>query len=504
MRLAKIVATLGPGSQSPEMIAKLMDTGVNVFRLNFSHGNHDILKGVIDTIRQLSDKKCLPISILADLQGPKFRIGELVDHEPIFLEKDANVKFAVDTAPGDTSRITTSLPDIIEEVSLGDEILLNDGAIALAVIDRISPKEVICRVIHGGLLGEKKGINVPGIRLANLAALTEKDKIDAQFALEHDVDFIALSFVRSAKDIDYLRQFISDFLPLGQRQPLIVAKIEKPQALDDIDAIIEATDALMVARGDLGVELKLERVPIVQKMLIEKANLAQKPVITATQMLESMINAPVPTRAEVSDVANAVLDGTDALMLSAETAVGQYPVEAVDYMSRIIREAESSMRVLRSEGKEELSEADPSEHAKTFHQAIAQAACYAAVQAHAKAIAVLSYSGSMAIRIAKKKPMCPIIALTPHKKVSRLLNLVGGVYPIKITAPLTSEEAVLSTETAIMENGLLSPLDPMVFCAGQTHLKGLTNSLKLYQFGEILEQHDILCLQRPKVLQDHI
>lgn len=490
MRLVKIIATLGPATQNQEMICNLLKAGVNVFRLNFSHAAHEGLKQTIEQIRRISRELDLSVAILGDLRGPKFRIGELKEHSPIQLEVGATIRFAADEAPGDQSRITTNAPQIIEELRIGDEVLLNDGAIALQVIERLSASELNCKVIIGGTLGEKKGINVPGLKVANLPALTGKDKEDALFALGQDLDYLALSFVRSARDILELRRFLQEHATSGQAIPLIVAKIEKPQALEEIDAILDVTDAVMIARGDLGVELKPERVPAVQKMLIHKANKAEKPVITATQMMESMIQNPMPTRAEVSDIANAVFDGTDALMLSAETAVGKYPVEAVQIMGRIVQESESHCKGWHQRiGMEEFMAEVSDEKALEFHQAIALGACYAAIKAKTRAIIALSHSGKMANRISKRKPQQPIIALTPNPRVCRQMNLLWGVYPLQIAASDTAEGTLQAAEQAIFRYGYLRKDDPVAFCAGQTHLEGMTNMIKIYSFGDILAQH---------------
>ncbi len=489
MRLAKIIATIGPASQSPEVIRNLLKAGVNIFRLNFSHGQHPILEEVIRNIREIGEELDQPVGILGDLQGPKFRIGELEEHRPVFLEPGSVIRFSADKKPGNQTHLTTNTPQIIEELQVGEEVLMDDGLIRIKVINRLSPTELECEVINGGLLGEKKGINVPGLKMPNLAALTEKDKVDALFALQQDLDYVALSFVRSYQDIIYLRRFLQENAPPGTRLPLIVAKIEKPQALDEIDGIIETADAVMVARGDLGVELRPERVPVIQKMIINKCNEAEKPVITATQMLESMIHYPTPTRAEVSDVANAVFDGSDALMLSGESAVGKHPVETVSTMSRIIMEAESHFHEWhhRAELETFIAESATGTTLK-FHQAIAQAACYAASKAKTDAIVVLSYSGRMALRISKRKPLLPIIALTPHKKVYRQLSLLLGVYPLRITAHDNTETTLLEAEQRILDHGLLEKKAPIVLCAGQTHISGITNSIRIYNFGEVLEQ----------------
>ncbi len=490
MRLAKIIATLGPVSQDAETIRHLIQAGVNIIRLNFSHGNHEALDQTIQKILLIREELGLPVAILGDLQGPKFRIGELEEHKPIQLAQGATIRFEVGDQPGNQSLITTSLPQMIEELQVGNEVLLADGSIALQVIEKVSSHKLVCKVLTGGELGEKKGINVPGLRLSNISAMTEKDKADALFALEHDLEFLALSFVRSYQDILYLRQFIQEHLPPGKIAPQIIAKIEKPQALEEIDAIIETADAIMVARGDLGVELKPEKVPVTQKMLVNKANEAEKPVITATQILESMIHSATPTRAEVSDVANAVFDGSDALMLSGETAVGEHAVEAVQTMARIIEEAECHFRYWHHRVEVEEFIADTvSEKVLKFHQAIAQAACFAARKARTKAIVVISFSGSMARRISKMKPQLPIVALTPHPKVCRQLSLLWGVYPLTIAPADSAEKILLESEEAILERGILTPKDPIVLCAGKTHLTGITNSIKIYLLGDILQQH---------------
>ncbi len=488
MRLAKIIATLGPASQDPDLIRNLLVSGVNIIRLNFSHGQHDVLVNIIQRVRQISQELRLPVAILGDLQGPKFRVGTFENHEPITLEFGKTIRFVASEAPGNAATITTSIPQIVEELNVGNEVLLADGLMALEVVEKVSHHELVCRVTRGGLLGEKKGINVPGLKMTNLSAMTEKDEIDARFALEQELDFVALSFVRSYQDILYLRKFIDTHIRPGQRPPQIVAKIEKPQALDEIDAIIETADAIMVARGDLGVELRPEKVPVTQKILINKANEAEKPVITATQILESMINSGTPTRAEVSDTANAVFDGSDALMLSGETAVGKYPVEAVQIMSRIIEEAESHFRQWHTRSVMDMMVMDAtSEKNLKFHQAIAHAACYAARKAKTKAIVVLSFSGKMARRLSKLKPQLPIIALTPHESVCRQLSLLWGVYPLKFNATENTEETLRAAEQAILDCGLLSLNDPVVLCAGQTHLNGITNTLKIYLLGEAIQ-----------------
>jgi len=452
VRLTKIVATLGPASIP--RIGEMIKAGVNVFRVNFSHcknGDYSDVSPVIDDIRQVAKSMGEPIAILGDLQGPKFRIGELVDHTPVKLVKGKELLFTVGENAGSAEHLYTRNFAVIEGLSLGHKVLLDDGALELKVLSRNNGREVKCEVITGGMLGEKKGINVPDIKVDS--SLSEKDKQDALFATFKRVDYLALSFVQTHMDVIELREYVQKHYddkcckefekkygkrPPGgnespglsstedvQRKitsldydnpskirrhenwkkdlPLIISKIEKPQALNDMKEILHQSDGIMVARGDLGVEMKLEKVPVIQKWLIDMANAAEKPVITATQMLQSMINLCVPTRAEVSDVANAVFDGTDAVMLSAESAVGEYPVETVKTMSRILCESERNLpnyvrnrelmemfKKVVPEGKEESLE---------FHQTIAKSAVNASKRSHIKSIIVLSYSGLMANRI---------------------------------------------------------------------------------------------------------
>lgn len=496
MRLAKIVATIGPASKHPEMLKSLMMAGVNVFRINFSHAIHDELPTIVSNIRQISQELGYCVSILGDLQGPKFRTGTLPNHEPIELVDGQMVDLKANREEGSSTCITTPNKELVEILTPGQLVLLADGLFVLEVTQVHAPDHVSCKVIHGGKLGEKKGINIPGLKL-NIPSLTEKDKEDARHVLKHQMDFVAMSFVQTKEDILNLRAYLEEHLPQVSPQgeiPQIVAKIERPTSLDDIDGIIDATDIIMVARGDLGVELRPEKVPVVQKMLIKKSNLAEKPVITATQMLESMINEPVPTRAEVSDVANAVFDGTDALMLSAETAAGKYPIQAVQTMAKVIVEAEENLPyegqflAALPEYRHNPQMMRPIICSLEFHQTIAQIAAVGAQKSTAKAIVVLSYSGNMAKRIAKQKPHCPIIALTPSERVQKQLNILWGVYPILIQQCSNSDDMLLQAERVIAEHDLVKQGDTIVFCAGQTELLGVSNTLKIYRFGEVAEQ----------------
>lgn len=489
MRLAKIVATVGPASQEPAMLARLIEAGVNVFRLNFSHGSHADKLPVIAEIRRLSQERGLSVGILGDLQGPKFRIGPTHRNEPLELCEHAPIHFSVGTQPSTVTHLYTDNPVLIEAIQPGQHVLLNDGALALLVKERVSSQEVVCEVLVGGLLVGKKGINVPDLTLP-VSPITQKDFADAAFAVEQGLDFLALSYVQSYKDVLHLRQYLQEYDSAGpqtERLPAIVAKIEKPKALTGLDDIIQVSDGIMVARGDLGVELSPEKVPMIQKEIIRKSRQAAKPVITATQILESMIDHPTPTRAEVSDIANALLDGSDALMLSAETASGQYPLECVETMSKIIGEVESS---IQANPLFERRAVIPREQIPTlkFHETIAHSAALAAEKSHTQAIVSISFSGSMAKRLSNRRPPVPIIALTPHESVCRRMSLYWGVYPLQIEAFSNMEKMFKRVVTSLKEHTHLDDEDAIVFCAGKTHLAGLSNFLGLYKVGDFCEQ----------------
>ena len=493
-RLTKIVATVGPASKDRESLKALILAGVNVFRLNFSHAIHDEQHEIIKNIRELGEALKMPVAILADLQGPKHRTGLLKDGIPIELYVGQQIDLKVSKEIGTSECLTTPNPELVEVLNIGQTVLLADGTMALEVTKVHSQEHVTCKVTVGGKLGEKKGINLPGLKL-KIAALTEKDKKDALFAFKAGVDFMALSFVQSQEDIKELRNFLLDNctpeMLAKATLPPIVAKIERPTSLDDIDEIIRETDIIMVARGDLGVEMSPEKVPVVQKMLIKKANIAEKPVITATQILESMIQSPVPTRAEVSDAVNAVFDGSDALMLSGETAMGLYPIKCVETMAKVMREAEANLpdgfsqlnigdKFLLS-NKSELNSLCSLE----FHETIAECAVVAAQRSAVQAIVVLSYSGRMARRISKRKPPCPVIALTPHASVLRSMSLLWGVYPLLIDHCENSDEMLMNIEAIISRRDLIEHHSPILFCAGQTSFPVISNTLKIYRFGDL-------------------
>ncbi len=478
LKRTKIVATLGPATAQPEVIDQLIHAGVNVFRLNFSHGQPEehIARAVM--VRDVAAKLGQPVAVLADLQGPKIRTGYLKDDMPFELVQGSEVEFNSRDRESRPGVVATQVKELVAVLEPGALVLIDDGKIHLEVLERLSEDTLKCRVTQGGFLQARKGINVPGTLLP-ITALTEKDRGDVRQAVAAGVDYVALSFVQRAHDIVELRTFIQE---QGFVCPPIIAKIEKPQAMKDIDNILAEADGLMVARGDLGVELRPEEVPVAQKRLVEKANGAGKPVIIATQMLESMIASLQPSRSDVSDIANAVFDGADALMLSGETSVGMHPVETVAMMSRIIHEAEKSIAErLLDRPVEESRLVSPN-----FYHAIAHTASYAARKANVKALVVFSNSGSMAQRISKLKPIRPIIALTPRQDVVNRMSLLWGVVPLLIEETDHTDALLENGEQVIFGHQLLARGDSVVFCAGNTHIKGATNMLKIYNIGETL------------------
>jgi len=425
-RRAKIIATIGPATASEEKIKALIDAGVNIFRLNFSHGLHETHGNAIMRIRLLAEKKEKPVAILQDLQGAKIRIGAL--KEPGYrLKKGASFTLLSEAVIGDGNSASTNYLRLHEEVSKGDSILLNDGHIALSV-QSITNRKIHCRVVEGGLLEPYKGVSVPGKALG-IPALTLKDRDDLRFGLTQGVDYIAISMVQTANDILLVKKIIKK---AGKATP-VIAKLERAVAIANLDEILRVADGVMVARGDLGTDLHPEQVPLVQKEIIRRANLVQVPVITATQMLESMVSNTRPTRAEASDVANAVLDGTDALMLSAETATGLHPVDTVKMMARIIVAAEKELPVLSPTITQGLS----------LSEAISRAACLLAVEMNAKAIVTSSLSGAAALRLSKYRSSIPIIAFTPSAEIQRRTALYWGVEAHRILKT-TSEDNIFN------------------------------------------------------------
>ena len=426
IRRTKTVCTLGPASETPAIIEKMIKAGMNVARLNFSHGSHEDHGKKIKIIRELSEKLNRPVAILQDLAGPKIRIGSIPD-PGILLTPGAEIILTTVKQEGNLQRISVSYDPLPEEVHPQDRLLLADGLLELTVLET-KPTEILCRVITGGLLTSHKGINLPTGTI-RAPAVTDKDKNDLLFGIENDVDYVAVSFVKMAQDILDVKKLIS----ASHKEIPIVAKIEKHEAVDNLDEIIEVSDGIMVARGDLGVEIPLEDVPLIQKRIISAANAQGKFVITATQMLRSMVDSPRPTRAEAADVANAVLDGTDAVMLSEETASGNYPIEAIRFMDRICRTAETGFpyhHFLEMVPKKDVSES------------VAHAACVLAEHLDAKVIVSRTFSGATARFISRFRPRQPIVALSPEAKTVRRLAMIWGCFPRLVENPDVPDDLV--------------------------------------------------------------
>ena len=467
-RRAKIICTIGPACHSEAAMRDLLRLGMDVARLNFSHGSHEDHARNIERLRRAAEKEDRTVCILQDLQGPKIRTGRLERHEPILLKSGSTVIITPRDIAGTPTRISTTFPDLAREVTTGARILLRDGLIELRV-RTVRGKDVVCEVLNGGTLGEHQGINLPGTALS-IPALTEKDRKDLEFGLKHGVDAVALSFVRSAADVNMVKQIV---IGHGSDTPLI-AKLEKPQAIDHLEEILEASDGVMVARGDLGVEMAPEKVPVIQKHVIRRAAVWRKPVITATQMLESMIENPRPTRAEASDVANAIFDGSDSVMLSAETASGRYPREAVAMMSRIVIEAESNM------GEFTLPRRRRDRHGLSVAETICESIAHAAEDLPMGAIAVFTETGNTARMISKYRPQAAIYAFTHNSTVAQRTNLYWGVQPMKCGQGLSSDSMVDVAEYELLNRGLLQAADVLGVVAGTRQASGSTNFMRLH------------------------
>ena len=468
LRRAKIICTIGPACNTEATMRDLLRLGMDVARLNFSHGTHKDHAHNIQRLRRAAAREGRTVCILQDLQGPKIRTGSLERHEPVLLKTGSVVTITPQEAPGSASRISTTFPDLSRELSVGARILLSDGLIELRVRS-IRGNDVLCDVLNGGMLGEHKGINLPGIALS-IPALTEKDRKDLEFGLRQGVDAVALSFVRTAADVSMVKQIIASH----QSDVPVIAKLEKPQAVDHLEEILQAADGVMVARGDLGVEVPPEKVPVIQKHVIRRASAWRKPVITATQMLESMIENPRPTRAEASDVANAVFDGTDAVMLSAETASGRYPRESVALMARIVVEAECNMgdfvQFRRRREHRGLSVAET----------ICESIAHAAEDLPMGAIAVFTETGNTARMISKYRPKAAIFAFTHIAPVVNRLNLYWGVHPVRCPQARSAEQMVTMAEQNLVGRGLLKPRDVLGVVAGTRQASGSTNLIRLH------------------------
>ena len=469
-RLTKIVCTLGPASIAEGIIEQMARAGMDVARLNFSHGTHAEHRLAIDRIRAVEERLGKPIAILQDLQGPKIRLGAFTGGSALLRRGDPFV-LTTRTVAGTAERATITYPGFCEDVKPQDRILIDDGRLALTV-QTVNGDEVTCRVDTGGVVKDHKGVNLPRTQV-RLPVLTEKDRDDLEFGLANRVDYVGVSFVRSAADVLEVREFINEHGSPAQ----VVAKLERPEALKRLDEILAATAAVMVARGDLGVELPLEDVPVAQKEIIRKARLARTPVIIATQMLESMVSAQRPTRAEVSDVANAILDGTDAVMLSAESATGAYPVESVRVLDRVIRRMEGAFPPATNDR--------PRRGEVSFPQAISDAAAFCAQELKARAIVAFTQTGSTARMISQDRPPVPIIAFAPSQGVRRRMALDWGVIPRLIRRHASIDELVTEIEATLLAEGTVRYNDVLILVAGAPMgVRGTVNLLKLHRVGE--------------------
>ncbi len=469
MKRTKIVATMGPASNSPEKLTALIHAGLNVARLNFSHGEHAVHAATIQTIRSVDETLGTHTAILADLQGPKLRIGDL-EGGSIDLQPGAQLTIRTGREIGHAGTVYTTYFAFARDVKAGERVLLDDGKIELRVVETNGEDAVVCEIIHGGTLTPRKGINLPQTAVS-LPCITEKDAEDLAFALSHDVDWIGLSFVRRASDIHELRERIR----ASGKHARIVAKIEKPEALGDLDGILAATDAVMVARGDLGVEIPMQQVPLVQKDIVRRCMEHGKPVIVATQMMESMIENPVPTRAEVNDVANAVLDGADAVMLSAETSVGAYPVEAVRAMCNILEAVEENDGMYHHERPPISPDED-----RFISDSMCYNACRLAKRVGARAIVTMTFSGYTAMQVSSQRPKAHIYVFTGNKKIITQLSLVWGVTAYPYLKMVSTDHTIADIKYVLMKHGHVERGDFVIHLASMPIAdSGMTNMVKL-------------------------
>lgn len=472
MRRAKIVATFGPAISSYEKTLAVLEAGVDVARMNMSHGDHSVHDATYENVRRAAAELSKAVGIMADLQGPKIRLGRFA-HGPHVLAVGDRFTITTEEVEGTAELCSTTFKGLPGDVAVGDPILIDDGKVALRAVAVEGPR-VITEVEVGGTVSNNKGINLPGVAVS-VPAVSEKDEDDLRWALRRGVDLVALSFVRSASDVDRVHEIMDDE---GRRVP-IIAKVEKPQAVDNLEEIIDAFDAIMVARGDLGVELPLEEVPLVQKRAIEMARRWAKPVIVATQVLESMIDSPRPTRAEASDCANAVLDGADAVMLSGETSVGEYPIETVQTMARIIEATE----------KDGLNRIPPlGSKPKTRGGAITRAAVEIAEQLDAKYICTFTQSGDSARRLSRLRPMKPVFAFTPVEAVRSQLALTWGIQPLLVDFVTHTDAMTAQVDQTLFDQGLAQQNDLVVIAAGSPPGQaGSTNLLKVHKVGDVAD-----------------
>ncbi|MGE3271543.1 MAG: pyruvate kinase [Chloroflexota bacterium] len=467
-RRAKIVATIGPATDTEESLEALLAAGVDVVRLNFSHGTHPEHARRIKMVRAIAERLNRPIAIMLDLQGPKIRTGTLVNHEPVTLKRGQSFTITTQEVEGTAERVSTTYAGLATDCRVGDTVLVDDGKMKL-IVTHTDPTDVTFQVVDGGVLKEHKGINLPGV-VVSAPAVSEKDEEDLIFGLEQGVDLVALSFVRAASDLHLARSIMSQH---GRTVPLI-SKLEKPQAIEHLDAILAASDGVMVARGDLGVELAPEDVPPIQKTIIRKANRRGIPVITATQMLESMIEQPTPTRAEASDVANSVWDGTDAVMLSGETAVGKYPVEAVEMMHRVVVRAEATMPHEPTEERGRLTQA----------QAICRAATGLAEDLRVSCIAAFTRSGRTGQLLSIERPRVPVYVFTSEAHIYRRLALWWGITPILEEFSTDSDGMIREIEGSLLARQAIVPGDLVVIAGALPFRPGAhTNFVKLHSIG---------------------
>ena len=473
-RKVKIICTMGPACWDEETISELVVSGMNVARLNFSHGDYASHTRTIDNVRKVEERLRRPVATLLDTKGPEIRTGMLPNHEKIQLESGKEFYLFFEAVEGNADGVHVDYPDLYKEVSVGQEIFIDDGSLLLSV-EALDPAAIKCRVLVGGELGEKKGVNVPGANLS-VPTLTDKDISDIRWGVEHKVDYIAVSFVRTKEDILGVRKVLEEHL--GESK--IIAKIETRQSVQNIDEILAVVDGIMVARGDLGVEMPTEDVPMVQKEIIEKCRSQGKPAIVATQMLDSMIRNPKPTRAEASDVANAVIDGADAVMLSGETASGRYPVASVKIMNKILMRTEEKLREWQRTPKIFFNCGEVADAVSRAARDISETVCAAAILS-------LTRSGATARMVSKYRPDCPVIALTPSFSTWRELALVWGVYPLICPFTTDVEESVSNSLSIVQEEGLIKGGDNVVFTSGiPLGIPGSTNLVQVYTVGEII------------------
>ena len=457
IKKTKIVCTLGPVSENEETLRELIKNGLNVCRLNFSHGSHEEHKGRMDLVKKLREELNMPTAILLDTKGPEIRTGKF-DVPEVLLEEGQTFTITMKDVMGNKEMCTVSYKGLANDVKAGDTILIDDGLVGLTVKE-VNGDDIVCEVQNSGIVKNNKGVNVPGVKV-NLPAITEKDRSDIEFGIEQGIDFIAASFVRKVSDVLAIREILEEN---NATHIKIISKIENQEGVDNLDEIIEVSDGIMVARGDLGVEIPTEEIPVVQKLMIKKCNEAGKPVITATQMLDSMIRNPRPTRAEVTDVANAIYDGTDAIMLSGETAAGKYPVEAVKTMATIAKRAEETMRNRRTKINK----------SKNVTDAISYATCTTAMDLDARAILSSTASGHTARMVSKFRPDCPIIATTSDESVRRQLSLTWGVLPVMRNKSANTDQVIVNSIEAAKTAEYVNENDIVVITAGGSETTNL-------------------------------